>query len=856
MKEKGFAPIIILLILVLVSLFFAFLWIKFKPVSEKKLPPELTQLKEKATRFTTFSLGLNDTPRVVAGNFTGYENKGDPYEIAISFFEDYKNFYHLTNPREDLKLENKETGDNGTKLVFSQIYQKIPIFGAQAIVWITKDNKINSVSSSLASITNLKITPKISEVDARKNSNLENAGKATLYIYAPQISNEKGNPQLAWLVEGDTENVFVDAEDGKLITAYATQYQALNRLTYDAQEQPQNPGVPMINEKGNALNLPSGKPDIEIQKVHKDLKTSYDYFYAKFDRDSWDNKGLNVISSLHYREKANKPFNNSFWHPSQNRVAFGTGWGNSVDITGHEYTHGVQSYSSNLLYQAQSGAMNESFADIFGTFIQFYSGSYDWTIGEGNGTKLTLRDMKIPAKFKQPDAIYDPKYQQKSSNCSSSNDYCGVHQNNSLLNKVAQLLVEGGKNNNAIVLPLGLEKTEQLLYFIMTQKLTSSSQFMDARAVTIDTAKNGFIGGGGAKYTFSDDEVISIMNAFASIGIGEGDSDFNGIPDNEEPFLSFLAILRVETPTDNVFPVDCVGNKDLDIYVLTSNSGFYQTEKKEISYSYVDEEKVYTGEFIDLGKYDKGGEFTKATWYHFKLNNFPKSGTIKYKVTLKGPQSIYEQSPETEAKISICTQKKLSPTDTASVLKTNLPKSQITLIPTNTPTPTTIPTPTATPQLQEKMVVVYSDSNLDGYVSSNGRIVETPQAGESSPGARAFLSFDFSQVPANAQIVSATLSTDGAIVTEEPFSLGNLSLINYDFDTLDISDYNGSGASIGTMTSLSTNSFNVLDNVKNRLSGNRRLQIKLQFDNATSENRTVDYLEFPSSRMSLTIVYK
>lgn len=854
MKEKGFAPILLLLLIALIALVSVFLWIKFFPVSEKKLSPEFTKLQEKATRSTTFTFGLNDTPRVVAGNFRGYENKGDPYEIAISFFEDYKNLYHLTNPREELKLENKETGDNGTKLVFSQVYQKIPIFGGQVIVWITKDNKINSVSSSLTDIKNSNITPKISEADARKNSNLENTGKATLYIYAPQVSNEKGDPQLAWLVEGETENVFVDAENGKLITAYATQYQALNRLTYDAQEQPQNPGVPMINEKGNASNLPSGKPDAETQNVHKDLKTSYDYFYAKFDRDSWDNKGLNIVSSLHYREKANKPYNNSFWNPNQNRVAFGTGWGNSVDITGHEYTHGVQSFSSNLIYQAQSGAMNESFADIFGTFIQFYSGSYDWTIGEGNGAKLTLRDMKIPSKYKQPDAISDPKYQQKSSNCSSSNDYCGVHQNSSLLNKVTQLLVEGGKNNSAIVLPLGLEKTEQLLYFIMTQKLTSSSQFMDARAVAIDSAKNGFIGGGGAKYTFSDNEVISIINAFASIGIGEADRDFNGIADNEEPFLTFLAILKVETQTEDVFPVECVGNKDLDIYVLTSNYGFYQTDKQDILYSYVDEEKIYTGEFVDLGKYDKGGEFANDDWYHFKLSNFPKSGTIKYKIVLKGPQSIYKESSGNEAKISVCTQKKLSPIDTASVLKTNLPKSQITLIPTYTPTP--IPTSTPTPQVQEKTVAVNSDSNLDGYISSNGRIVETPQAGESSPGARGFLSFDFSQVPANAQIVSATLSTDGAIATGDPFSLGNLSLIDFNFDTLDTSDYNGSGASIGSMTSLSNNSFNVLDNVKNRLNGNRRLQIKLQFDNATSENRTVDYLEFPSSRMSLSIVYE
>src|SRR4051794_18245194 len=107
----------------------------------------------------------------------------------------------------------------------------------------------------------------------------------------------------------------------------------------------------------------------------------YDFYEGVFKRNSLDDKGMMLISTVHLSESDGSPLDNAFWNGEQ--MAYGDGDGvifqrftKSLDVVGHELTHGVQSFTSNLEYQGQSGALNEHFADVGGILIR------QWKNGE------------------------------------------------------------------------------------------------------------------------------------------------------------------------------------------------------------------------------------------------------------------------------------------------------------------------------------------------------------------------------------------------------------------------------------------------------------------------------------------
>jgi Zn-dependent metalloprotease len=119
--------------------------------------------------------------------------------------------------------------------------------------------------------------------------------------------------------------------------------------------------------------------------VHWASEAFYDYFLNTHNRSSYDDQNGRIISWAHF----DSAYANAFCYRSLNIAGYGDGWLNNVpfaslDIVGHELTHGVTQYTSNLYYRNESGALNESFSDIFGTMIEFYveGESGDWLIGE------------------------------------------------------------------------------------------------------------------------------------------------------------------------------------------------------------------------------------------------------------------------------------------------------------------------------------------------------------------------------------------------------------------------------------------------------------------------------------------
>jgi len=121
--------------------------------------------------------------------------------------------------------------------------------------------------------------------------------------------------------------------------------------------------------------------------VHWATEKTYDFFFETFGRNSFDDKGGAIISFADWNEEDEQ--NNASWSGGFARYGAGGGdnigsWG-TLDVVGHEISHGVTQHSANLVYQGESGALNESFSDIFGTAIEFYvEGKVigDWLIGE------------------------------------------------------------------------------------------------------------------------------------------------------------------------------------------------------------------------------------------------------------------------------------------------------------------------------------------------------------------------------------------------------------------------------------------------------------------------------------------
>src|SRR3990172_13390344 len=128
------------------------------------------------------------------------------------------------------------------------------------------------------------------------------------------------------------------------------------------------------------------------------------------------------------------------------------------DVVGHELTHGVTQYESNLFYYYQSGAINESFSDLWGEFIDLTNltgsdGPSDrWLMGEDVTNYGAIRDMENPPAFGDPDRMLSANYYK------GAGDRGGVHINSGVNNKAVFLMTDGGTFNGYTVGALGIDK--------------------------------------------------------------------------------------------------------------------------------------------------------------------------------------------------------------------------------------------------------------------------------------------------------------------------------------------------------------------------------------------------------------
>ncbi|HXD22628.1 MAG TPA: M4 family metallopeptidase [Gemmatimonadaceae bacterium] len=222
-----------------------------------------------------------------------------------------------------------------------------------------------------------------------------------------------------------------------------------HRLLYDARNTDKLPGV-LVRSEGDG---PVADPAVNEAFDH--AGSTWDFYDKIFKRNSLDGEGLTLVGTVHLAESGGRgryvPLDNAFWDGTQ--MAYGDGDGvifqrftRSLDVVGHELTHGVQSFTSNLEYEGQSGALNEHFADVFGALVRQWknresAAKANWLIGKEvlvpAPTRRGVRDMEHPgtAFTRDPYLGTDPQPAHMSKLYEGQSDNGGVHLNSGIPNR-------------------------------------------------------------------------------------------------------------------------------------------------------------------------------------------------------------------------------------------------------------------------------------------------------------------------------------------------------------------------------------------------------------------------------------
>ncbi len=299
--------------------------------------------------------------------------------------------------------------------------------------------------------------------------------------------------------------------------------------------------------------------DATAVSAHFNAGFAYEYYRTKHNRNSIDGDGGTIISIINTTDENGAAMDNAYWNGKamfygNGNVAFKKLAG-AMDVAGHEMTHGVVQNTANLEYQGESGAINESIADIFGAMMD----PSDWTIGE-DVVKVAafpsgaLRSLSDP--HNGGSSLNDAGYQPNNMNekYTGSEDNGGVHVNSGITNHAFFLYAEA----------ITRDKAAAIFYKALDDYLTKSSQFIDLRLAVIKAAGDLF----GASST----EVTQAAIAFDAVGITDGNGgDYSeSLPTN--PGLEFLLVYSTDAADPNSLYRTIPGTSETPLSTTIFNS--------------------------------------------------------------------------------------------------------------------------------------------------------------------------------------------------------------------------------------------------------------------------------------------
>jgi bacillolysin len=487
---------------------------------------------------------------------------------ALNYLKNNESKTGIKDPERNLKVKNVEKDELGmTHVRFNQTVNGVNVEGSDIIVHFNKDNEVVSVNGRMnETIDNVDMdtTASIRSEAALKTAKTSvNASEeftyeptAELVVYPFEGKNHTAYKVNVNFMGDEPGNwfVFVDAKTGEVIDQYnglmhadeqtqkgagkgvhgehrelhITQVKEPNAgtkfeladyshenlggiVTYDAKNDytSSNDTVYMGNSAAFISDYDRAAVD-----AHYNSEKVYDYFLNEHGRNSLDGNGMAIISKVHY----GNGYNNASWNGRW--MTYGDGDGKfmislsaGLDVAAHEMTHGVISHSANLVYRNQSGALNESFADIFGALVD----DSDWEMGEdimapeakANGL-IVLRSLSNPngvvvsneqrRAYSTNGGVY-PDHMDEFYHMPTTVDGGGVHVNSSITNHAAYLIAQD----------LGREKLGKIYYRALTVYLTANSTFSDARMATVQSAID--------LYGEGSEEEAAVNAGFDAVGI-------------------------------------------------------------------------------------------------------------------------------------------------------------------------------------------------------------------------------------------------------------------------------------------------------------------------------------------------
>ncbi|MEU2430325.1 M4 family metallopeptidase [Streptomyces sp. NPDC007861] len=255
--------------------------------------------------------------------------------------------------------------------------------------------------------------------------------------------------------------------------------------------------------------------DATVNRAYAGLGATFELLLSAYGRNSVDGEGLPLLATVHYDED----YGNAFWNGEQ--MVFGDGDGEifldftvPVDVIAHELAHGLTQYTANLSYFGQSGALNESVSDVFGSLVKQYTldqtaDRADWLIGAGllapRVTGVALRSMKEPGSAYDDDVLgKDPQPATMDDYVRTGQDNGGVHINSGIPNHVFYLLATqlGGR---------AWERAGQIWYDVLTGgTLQVDASFADFATATAAAAA--------ARYG-EGEEHEAVLKAWSQVGV-------------------------------------------------------------------------------------------------------------------------------------------------------------------------------------------------------------------------------------------------------------------------------------------------------------------------------------------------
>jgi vibriolysin len=282
------------------------------------------------------------------------------------------------------------------------------------------------------------------------------------------------------------DKVYVDVDSGTVVGVHPQIHSGLNRSAYSANNGTSLPGS-LRRSEGQAATS-----DADVNAAYDNTGDTYNAYWNFWNRDSYDNAGAMLKSTVHYSSN----YCNAFWNGSQ--MVYGDGaaaqgcfpLARSVDVTAHELTHAVTENESGLIYSGESGGLNEAMSDIFGAFTQA------WADGGRTGTLAVTADTWTIGEDVLPPALRwmnDPAMDGASQDFwTTGTGNVDVHYSSGIANLAFYLLSQGGVHprgkSTVVVTGIGMEKAIRVFYALNVNYLTPSSNFLAAANASMTAA--------------------------------------------------------------------------------------------------------------------------------------------------------------------------------------------------------------------------------------------------------------------------------------------------------------------------------------------------------------------------------